>query len=761
MEEKVFYNSCPAAGCHRFCALKVWVKDGKINKVESADYPDNPAARRICLKGLSSTRLVYHPDRLQYPLKRAGERGEGKWQRTTWDEALDTIASKLLELKEKYGSQTLKITVPWASSSVGLLMGRLMRTRFANVWGAGGDFETKGVIADAILPSASLLTLGNSGQCQRVEDYIHSKMLILWGGNLAETAFPDMKFVLDARDNGARLVVIGPLFNATAAKADQWIPVRPGTDGALALALMNVIIEEGHYDKDYLAKYTVAPFLVRGDSKCFLRDAGKCLVWDEDANTLMPYDQATRPALLGSFMVRDVRCQTAFQLLTETAAQYRPEKAAEITGVPAETIRKLALEYATTKPAAIRMSDGANRTLYSALGCRATITLGALTGNIGIQGGGVSTANEPRSVVLNTEGVVRPPGTPGLKTIPGSRSIMRGWTAIREGKPHPIKALINEYQNPMHCYGHIEGYRDIFSQMELIVVMDIFMTRTAQYADIVLPEATIFERDDIQGCGDYLLIMEKAIEPLYETRSPLEIWSELARRVGLGKYFEYTLQDYIKILLDSGHPSADGITLERLEREKIIRGNLPPTVPIPFIDKIFPTPSGRIEFYKEHLVEFGQELPIYREPPESPGCSPLAQQYPLIFLTVKDRTFMHSQMHNVDWMREIAPEPVLDINPVDASRREIKNGDMVVVFNDRGKAKLKARLNEAVPPGAVKAIHGWWPEQFAEGHYSDLLHRVDDLSIIDHALEMEPVTSDTRAAVALPFYDCLVEVKRT
>ncbi|MFC2060176.1 molybdopterin-dependent oxidoreductase [Chloroflexota bacterium] len=759
MEDNVFYNTCPAAGCHRFCALKVWVKEGKISKVESAEYPGDPAARRICLKGLASPRLVYHPDRLKYPLKRVGERGEGKWQRITWDEALDTIASKLLELKEKYGSQTLKV-VSGGSSKVGILTGRFLGRRFANVWGAGGVFETRSAwLADEKIPTASLLTLGNSGQCHRVEDYIHSKMLVLWGGNPAETAFPDMKSFLDARDKGAKLVVIGPLFDATAAKADQWIPVRPGTDGALALAMMNVIIEEGHYDKDYLAKYTIAPFLVRGDSKLFLRDAGKCLVWDEDADALIPYDQATRPALLGSFMVRGVRCQTAFQLLAETAAQYRPEKAEEITGVPAETIRNLAMEYATSKPAAIRLFHGGVRTLNGTLSCRAIITLAAITGNIGIRGGGASTPLYLRSFVLNEKAVISPPGAPGLKVIPGTKSPIRGWAAIREGKPHPIKALIIAYDNPLQNAGHIEGYRDIFSQMDLVVVMDIFMTRTAQYADIVLPEATIFERDDIENSGDYLLRMEKAIEPLYETKSAEEIWSELARRVGLGKYFEYTLQDYIKMLLDSGHPSVAGVTLEQLEREKLVRCSLP-LISIPFADKKFPTPSGRIEFYKEHLVEFGQELPFYQEALESPRRSHLAQQYPLTFLTVKDRTFVQSIMHNVDWMREIAPEPVLDINPVDAQRRGIEDDDMVVVFNNRGKAKLKAQLSEAVPTGVVKTVHGWWPEQYVEGHYSDLLHRVDDLSVIDHALEMEPVTSDPLASSGLVYYDCLVEVKK-
>ena len=286
------------------------------------------------------------------------------------------------------------------------------------------------------------------------------------------------------------------------------------------------------------------------------------------------------------------------------------------------------------------------------------------------------------------------------------------------------------------------------------------MSRTAQYADIVLPEATIFERDDILASRDYLLRMEKAIEPLYETKSALDIWSELARRVGLGKYFEYTAQDYIRILLDSGHPSVAGITLEQLDKEKIVKSKQVSTEEVPFANKEFPTPSGRIEFYQERLVEFGEELPVHKEGLESPRSSPLAQKYPLTFFSLHGRTFTHTLMHNVDWMREIDPEPMLDMNPLDAQKRGIKGNDVVVAFNDRGKAKLKARLNEAVPPGTVNVCHGWWPEQFIEGHYSDLFHRIDDLSIISPSMEIEPIISHHQATATLIQFDCLAEVKK-
>jgi molybdopterin-containing oxidoreductase family molybdopterin binding subunit len=756
--EKVFYNTCPAAGCHQLCALKVHVEEGRIRKVESADYPGDPAARSVCLKGLAAPRLVYHSDRLKYPLKRIGERGEGKWQRISWDEALDTIAAKLLEVKEKYGSQSVKIMAA-SSSHVGVLMGRLMAARFANAWGAGGVFEAKSHwLADMRVPAASLLTLGDSGQTHRPRDVVHSKMIIVWGGNPAETHIPNMRFILDAKDQGAKLVVIGPLFDATAAKADRWIAIRPATDAALAMAMIHVIIREGLYDRDYVMQHTVAPFLVSEKDGRFLRQDGKPAVWDETAQESRPFDAAALPALQGTFNTGGGACKTAFHLLTEKAAYYTPERAEEIIGVPAEEIRSLAREYAAAKPATIRMYYGVSRTLNSTLSCRAMIILAALTGNIGVPGGGAPVPQVFSPIVLDEQAVANPPGAPGVQVLPGTPSSMRGWAAIREGKPYPIKVFFNAYRNDLQCDGHLEGYREIFAPMELVVVSDIFMTRTARYADIVLPDATIYERDDMVVNGDYLQLLEKAIEPLHEARTALDVWSALAERVGLGEYFRHTPQDYMRMLLASGHPSVDGITFERLEAEKIVRGNLPSPPEIPFARGNFPTPSGRIEFYNESLVEFGEELPFHRETLESPRRSPLAGRYPLIFLSAKVRATMHSIMANVDWMQEVSEEPLLHINPADAQKRAVADGDWVVAFNDRGRVKLKARLSEAVPPGTVNVPHGWWPERFAEGHYSDLLHRIDDLTTIDPVLESETVVGDSRACSGLIHFDCLAEV---
>lgn len=758
---------CPFAGCHQDCVLTVTVRDGRAVKIESAEMPGEPGERRLCLRGLASLRWVYHPDRLKYPLKRVGERGEGKWERVSWDEALDGIAAKLLDIKAKYGAQAVKV-MAGGSSSVGTVQGRLMGARFANTWGAGGVFEGKGYTSDGGIPAALLLLLGDSYQSHDPRDYVNSKMIIWWGGNPAETCVPEMRYYLDAREKGAKLVCVSPVFHASAAKADVWVPVRTATDAALALGMLNVIIEKGLCDTEYLSRYTVAPFLVRSDNKRFLRgsdiERGASdlpVVWDEASQRLRAHNEDNlSPRLLGDLNVHGIECKTAFQLLSERAAEYPLERAAEITGVPAEIIERLAVEYATRKPSAIRLFHGMARTLNSNLALRAIITLAAVTGNIGVPGGGVSMPDwSGYPIELNGRAVAMPKGAPGQKTLPGSKNSIRGWAQIARGEPYSVKALLIAYQNLVQNYGHIDRYREIFAGMDLIVVSEIFMTWTARIADYVLPEATTIERPDVAISKNHLVRMEQAIEPLYESRTPADIWAGLARRVGLGQYFGPSADELSTLLFQGKHPSVQGITLDRLDKEKIVRANVPEGDYVPFADKFFPTPSGKIEIYLESLIEFNEELPSYEEPLES-AATEMGALYPLRLLTIKRKTWVQTQLPNVDWMEEIEPEPWLAINPSDAHDRGMKEGDLVTVFNGRGELQVKARLTQMVPRGTVNIHNGWWPEQFAGGHYNNLMQAVDDVNIINPSLEIDTVVRDQKGASHLIHYDCLVQVKK-
>lgn len=332
--------------------------------------------------------------------------------------------------------------------------------------------------------------------------------------------------------------------------------------------------------------------------------------------------------------------------------------------------------------------------------------------------------------------------------------------AIREGK-YPFKAFLGGNRNFFQSYGHAEMYEEIFSELDLIVQIGLFMDMTTSYADIVLPDATAFERSELMTdpSNQYVYITEP-VEPLFESRPNYDIMAEIANRVGLGEHFTQTPEEWMQVMLDSGDPSVEGITLEQLKKEGAVRANVPYGMGVSYADKQFRTPSGRIEFYNDMLVPFGEELPIHKESLENPRTSPLAQKYPLSLMTKRRRQFMQTNFTNVQWLREMRPEPMLDINPVDATKRGIKDGDVVRTFNDRGECRLKARLTQEVPPGLVNIDHGWWPEDFIGGHYNHLTSRLDDPRGVNPALLLPVIQSDFAASNHSLIYDVLVEAEK-
>ncbi len=778
-EEKITYNQCPGDGCHQRCILACHTRDGRMFKTVAYDYPEEPRQRHSCLKALTNHRWVYAPDRLKYPMKRVGERGSGQWERISWDEALDTIANKIRDTKENYGIEHLYFKFG-GSSGVGNLGCGGVSGRLFNLVGSGGGVP-RGYTTDGGPPAAKLRVFGDSRIGGNSLGFINSKLVVEWGGNVVESAKRVTKHILEARETGTRLITVGVIFDPTAAMSDQFIGVRLATDGALAMSMINTIVEEGLYDADYVKKYTCGPLLVRSDNKMFLRESDivtggseeNYIVWDTVTNAPVVMPPKTHqvadvdPALLGTYSPEGIECKTAFQLLANKAAEYPLDVASEITGTPQDTIRDFAIEYATTKPACIDINAGMVRHLHGNLGCRAVCTLAALTGNVGVRGGGPGGHGGMGSVSLNTRGVSAPPKdvNVGNQKVPGARCEMDSWIDMREGR-YPIpKVVIWGFKNSMQAYGNYKNYVNILQHSELIVSIDVFPAMTTEYADIILPDASLFERTDLLSQINLVVYAERAIEPLWECRPNYEIFAELGNRLGLGEYFTKTPDEWVEIMLDSGHPSVAGITLKRLRSEGPIRANIPniPSfrLPVTYEDKIFPTASGRIEFYSEILIPYGEELPFHKENLESPRTSPLAAQYPLSFMTKRKRYFSQTAYSNIDWIGEVAgTEAVLDINPVDAEARGIADRDVVRVFNDRGYCKVKARLQQGVPPGLVNIDHGWKLEHHIEGHYNHLLFGIDDPETINPVLVLPDVMANNQAAQHTLIYDCLVEVEK-
>ncbi|MBL7119436.1 MAG: molybdopterin-dependent oxidoreductase [Dehalococcoidia bacterium] len=729
--EKTVRTVC-AMGCGMACGLLAHVRDGALTKIEPADFPD-PKYRHLCARALATIKLVYHPDRLKYPLKRLGERGEGKWQRISWDEALETIAARLKEIGERHGWRSLM----WETAGIGAL--DTAYARFA------GCLEATGVsligFGDAAGPCGDRASFGTLWGEAYQTDFEEPAMCVLWGNNPAETQPFGMRKLMDAKEKGARVVVIDPRFTPTASKADEYIPIRPGTDTALALGLMHVILEERLHDPSFVAQYTVGPFLVNSRTGLFLREAdvlpgssGKYLVWDSPTGQARAYDAPeAAPTLTGVYSVGGVDCRPAFQLLADLAGDYPPEKVSEITGVPADTIRRLALDYARRRPVASFRGMGMQRTFHGDLGFRAISTLAAITGNIKPAG--------PRTFVLNMKAFMRAGGR--VHFIP----VLKVYDAIAKGDPYPIKALWIAKHNMLNQLPDASLItRELLPHLEFIVVADLFMNTSARYADIVLPACTFFEQQNLimppggsPGVHSYLQLQDKVIEPLYECKPDVEILRQLAQRMGFGEHFQESDEEFIDLLLSWEHPSVAGITLDKLKEG-------PVQVP-PYDVPAFLTPSGRMEFYCEKLIELGQQLPCYIEPLEG-ARKPLTQRYPLTFLNTHTRYRTHSIFTNVAWMTEFDPEPVLEISPADAEARGVGDGDVVRVFNDRGRMKLKAKVHQGIRPGTVNVTQGWWPEHFLEGSHQDLTH-----SVINPA---QQAIYEPNAAL----YDVAVEVKK-
>jgi molybdopterin-containing oxidoreductase family molybdopterin binding subunit len=712
------------------------VKDGVLTKVEPGDFPE-PGYRYSCLKSLCTPQIVYHPERLKYPMKRVGERGEGKWQRISWDEALDTIASRLKDIAERYGPESVAyLNAGLSLPSGGFFSGQ----RFASA--SEATFIAMSGIGYAAHACANTQNFGAQFAEYFLWDHDDPRLVVLWGENLLETARWKYRRIRDAREKGAKMVVISPVFTPTAAKAHEWIPIRPGTDAALVLGMLNIIMSEGLYDESFISEHTDGPFLVRGDNGLFLREENipsgdsttKYMIWDTKTNKPQTYDTpGVSPVLRGSYTIDGMECKPALQLLAELAEQYPLERTSEITGVAPDAIRRLALDYATRKPVRSNRGLGSARTFHGDLSHRAIVTLAAVTGNISLKG------IEDVFAGLNWMPFMMPGGR-FYKQI----QIMQFYDAVMTEQPYPIKALWTSTHDPLNAQAHRNKWKEMLSRMEFIVVVDIFMTDTAEHADIVLPGCTSFEYTSLAlpwglyfGTHTYLQLQPKVIEPYHECKSDLEIFTELAKRMDLEEFFNQSAEEYIELLLSSGHPSMEGITLEKL-REGPMKPkpsvSITDTTPTGRLDlqaesekvepsgaHLFNTPSGRLEFYSEKLKEFGQELPVFMEPLEG-ARQPLAQKYPLTFFQLHSRFRHHTLFLNVDWLRELYPEPLLHMNPVDAEKRGIQDGEMVTAFNDRGSVTLKARLNEAMMPGLVSVAEGWRPVDFTKGSHQELTH---------------------------------------
>jgi anaerobic dimethyl sulfoxide reductase subunit A len=725
LDERITRTACNLnCGAH-FCGLKVTVRGERIAKIEPADFPDD-RYRRICLKGISHVQMVAHPDRLLVPLKRHGDRGSGEWDRISWKQALDEIATRIKELSANYGPQSMMF-FPY-SGQLSVLNGMSgVYLRLASALKASGtSLNEYGV--DSAVPSGIEDTFGKgSGYLANdFADLPNSRLVLIWGGNPVQSRMNWWQFFLEAKRGGTKLVTINPRFTTTAAKSDEWIAVHPGTDLYLALALLNVIVESDWIDWEFTLRHTVAPLLVRQDTGTYLRctksgpDDSPFRVWDKQAYEAVTPGQAAQPALHGHFKICGVDCRPAFDLLREMAAQYTPELAAQKTGVPAERIRGLAKAFSHEKPARIFSLYGIDRWHNGATFGRLIAILAALTGNLGKPGAGAGVDGFVSPILLASDFLMYPDGA---KYQAINAAELPHY--ILDGEPYPIKGMFAAFSNWINQWPNQNFLRQqILPKLDLLVVADHFMTETAHWADYVLPAANLFEREDmVIGPGPYIQYQPQIIDPPGECRSDLRIASGLAERLGCGQYFTSAAENYLSGIFAT-EKTLQGLSFEELRETGLLQKNMSDADLVVHRDYKFDTPTGRVEFYVERLLPYAHALPEYEPPAEADPDGKLIEKYPLVCLTEHSRYRVHSTFVNTPWLRELDQEPYAIVHPDTARQRDIQEGDLVRLFNDRGFVILRAHINQAVPDSAVYLSQGWQSGDYRAGHAQTLTHLI-------------------------------------
>lgn len=661
--------------CHNACRIIALVEKGILKKVKGD--PDDPRTQgTLCSKGLSATQIAYDPRRLRHPLRRVGPRGRGKWEQTSWDDALTEIAGKFNDMKKKYGPR-----------SVGFLRGQgalwgfqyLMLQRFCNAFGTAPGMGASECFVPRV--AAEVVTYGG---VPLYSDYENAKMLIYWGRQPSFSTATLMRRIFDARDRGAKIVVIDVLKFHLGARADQFIFIEPGTDMALALAMMTVIVEENLWDHEFVNRYTNDPGLTQ-----------------------------LREHLNGG---------------NRDGVRYSPEWAESITGIEAAVIRNLAREYATT-PSCINIGHGIEGKTNIAQTGRAIALLRVITGHLDQKGCDVMVPPSPN---FNPKFFFNHLAEPTYQEPDDLRMFGNSHTFVPEGCTYPLlfmvqglyptpdvlrdlrdgtmKATFIQGGNPLLMLPNPNGVRDAFLKAELNVVCELYQTATTTaVADIVLPAASYLERTEPEWFKAEVPLpivnLRRKLIQVGECRSDSQILIDLARTLGLEAYFPspditYYIEDLFtreKFSYRDLEESKDGVAFGTVMYDKPGRFGIN-------------LPGGKAHIVSEILEGMGFDaLPVYYEGAETSRSTPeIARAYPLNALTGRaGPMYVHSELRTIPWLKELNPEPFVMINPAKALELDIKNNDLVLVESPRGFIKLKAHLTETISPSSVYIPGGW------------------------------------------------------
>ena len=769
-----------APNCTGSCGIKAFVQDGEIKTlVQAADYPYEHYNPRGCLKGISANMLVHGPDRLHAPLVR--DENTGKMEEASWDTALSTAATKLKGVMEKYGPES--VGVIWQVQGTGHIQkGSLVRICNMYGWSAIGGYELNGD-----LPMFWPQTFGC--QSEELESYSweDSRYTMIFGSNVMTTRLPDAHFLTYSRENGGKICVFDPNFTVTTAKADEWVRCAPGSDGALALAFAKYIIDENLYDASFIKTFTDLPILIntttgkrilaanvqglsKPDSTPEYREVYVC--YDQAAQAYVATDPTALPdtngfALTGTYQVpmsdgSTVEARPGFDLLLDTLKDYDADAVSQVSGVPAETITRIARTCATTKPMHIIYGGSGFQWYHGDLKGRALALISCLTGSIGHQmGEGISTYVGQYKTRFNTASWFMPPNA--QKRSYPFHYMVNGTTETMAAKPpkHGIKALVIGWGNPFDQHNVANWLREArkSGELECVVSCDFQQTTTSEYSDVVLSAASWYEKTElvITPLHPWVQLMQKMVDPPGVAQPELWIYKQLSHYLDAKndqfwpefdeEGAEKAADDILRSLLKNGGPTINHITAEELRQGpgKLVHAN-PEEKHIPFWEQIqkrqpFPTvsrpnaldvtarfvKSGRIEFYKDEdiFLKVGEQLPIHKpilEDTEYALDPDAKSKYPFLYFTRNSLYRIHSTYANSPFMLELQENtPCIFMHPDDAAAKSLEQGQVIEAYNARGKIGGKLVLDEGLYPGQVVFEQGWW-SNFTDGQsYNSLI----------------------------------------
>lgn len=764
--EQKFQGAC-RGNCMGGCPVSITVRDGYVVKTEASEVP-RPEYKRICQRGRSHLQIMYNEKRIQYPLRRIDgtERGAGEWERVSWEDAIGEICTKWKEIQAEYGPSGIGIST--GSGNYGLAFGIT-----DNMIGWGSRFIN--VMNATMVHHNYDMNVGRFSQVTGygVNIFPHrlknANVIVVWGGNPTEAIPHTWRFVMEAKQQGTKLVVIDPNFTIAASHADLWVPVRPGSDGALALALANMAYRQGRHNVEGLQTFSTAPFLVREDDGRILK-ASMLLedVSEEDDEALVLTQEGSperaslvsNPILEGEFEVDGIKVKTVFTKVLENTEQWTPELAAELCDIDVETIGELLDLFAEGGPVSTiiglgidHYSNGANA--YNSIGW-----LHAVTGNVTPEGAGVDQFDMASLNWFSNVAMSMPLGMTSSPKIPFTKLCEVLDTEMFGKIPLTIKSLLVLNHNPLSNQKGHSRIIESFAKLDLIVVSDIVMTDTCRYADIILPCAHWFEQQDA-AClySPFLTLQEKATEPLFESKDNYEIIKLLADGMGIGKMFDFSREEFIQQCVDSKTFAMFGMNYDRLKKEKILT----------FVGYDGGTcvnnADGRVKIYFGDATDVGNRANFYDvgldldwstmayptwEPPREAWTETVAgfeksaesEKYPLVYSSYRNKMRCHTQFGYNPWLLELFPEPTVMANGRLLEERGVKHGDYAKVYNDRGYVVARVVENNGIHDNMVVMPKGWQGDQFVEGHYSDL-----------GGMEMNPFCSNNE------FFDTLCELE--